>query len=120
MSLSEITATPLLSIRDLSVTYRGRRGRRAEVRAVDEVSFDIPRATTVALVGESGSGKSTIGNTILGLVRPSGGSVDFSGIRVVDAHSIERRQISDHIQIVFQDPYGSLNPSRTIGQTLVE
>jgi peptide/nickel transport system ATP-binding protein len=117
---SERVASPLLSIDQLSVTFDNHRRGRAPLRAVDDVSFDIAEGKTVALVGESGSGKSTIGNAILGLVRASGGSVDLRGKRVVDAHSIDRNEISNRIQVVFQDPYGSLNPSRTIGQTLVE
>jgi oligopeptide/dipeptide ABC transporter ATP-binding protein len=120
VSRAEVLSTPLLAVRDLAVTYPGRRGRHEEVRAVDGVSFDIPQGTTVALVGESGSGKTTIGNAILGVVRPSRGVIELSGSKIVDADVVERHTISERIQVVFQDPYGSLNPSRTIAQTLVE
>jgi peptide/nickel transport system ATP-binding protein len=113
-------ATPLLSIKQLSVSFDARRRSRSATLAVDDVSFDIAAGSTVALVGESGSGKSTIGNAVLGLVRASSGSVAFRGETIVEPGRIEREKISSHIQIVFQDPYGSLNPSRTIGQTMVE
>jgi len=120
MSTPDIATRPLLSIHELTVNFLGSRRSRASVLAVDCVSFEIPRGTTVALVGESGSGKSTIGHAILGLVRASSGSVDFRGERIIDANKIARGRISSRIQVVFQDPYGSLNPSRTIGQTMVE
>jgi oligopeptide/dipeptide ABC transporter ATP-binding protein len=114
------TVSPLLSIKELSVSFDARRRSRAATLAVDDVSFDIAAGSTVALVGESGSGKSTIGNAVLGLVRASSGRVEFRGETIVDSSHFEREKISRHIQIVFQDPYGSLNPSRTIGQTMVE
>lgn len=110
----------LLESHGLSVTFGKTTRKRGSVHAVDNVSFAIGVGRTVALVGESGSGKSTIGNAILGLVRASMGSVDFRGERIVDGHTVNRRRISEHIQVVFQDPYGSLNPSRTIGQTMIE
>lgn len=113
---------PLLDIRDLSVRYasHGRRERGHPARAVDGVSFQLRHGETLGLVGESGSGKTTIGNTILGLVKPASGQIIFEGkdISRVAAHA--RRSLCKHIQVVFQDPYSSLNPSRTIGQTLAD
>jgi ABC-type glutathione transport system ATPase component len=108
---------PILGIEDLSVDFR--RGRDT-VAAVTSVSLELGRGETLGLVGESGSGKSTIGNAVLGLVAPSGGRIRFRGEDITAATSRRRRQLGRHIQVVFQDPYGSLNPSRTIGQTLTE
>lgn len=107
----------LLEVRDLTVTYG--RGRRS-LQAVDGVSFDIGHGETVGLVGESGSGKSTIGRSVLGLVRVSGGVVRFRGEDITRAGRARRRALSRQLQVVFQDPYSSLNPARTVGQTLAE
>ncbi|GAA4212831.1 ATP-binding cassette domain-containing protein [Actinocatenispora rupis] len=112
---------PLLDIRDLRVRFPGRvRGRRTVVTAVDGVSLSVDEGETLGLVGESGSGKSTIGNAVLGLVRPTSGSVWFRGENISRLPPGRRRELGRVIQVVFQDPYSSLNPSRTIGQTLGE
>jgi peptide/nickel transport system ATP-binding protein len=112
-------AEPLIEVRELSVDYPGRAGRnRQAFRAVDAVGLALPAGQTLGLVGESGSGKSTIGNAILGLVRPSAGTVRFRGQDITYARPRQRRDLTKHLQVVFQDPYSSLNPSRTIGQTL--
>jgi ABC-type glutathione transport system ATPase component len=108
----------LLDVRELRVTYPGPHGAR--VHAVDGVSLSLCRGETLGLVGESGSGKSTIGNTILGLAPPDSGQILFDGSDITHATPRRRRELGRHLQIVFQDPYGSLNPSRTIGQTLAE
>ena len=112
---------PLLEVRDLRVEFRteGRR-RGREVTAVDGVSLALARGEVLGLVGESGSGKSTIGNAILGLVRPTAGEILFDGEDITFATVKQRRHLSRRIQVVFQDPYSSLNPSRTVGETLVE
>jgi peptide/nickel transport system permease protein len=110
---------PLLRVSDLSVQYR--RGFRADPkRAVNDVSFEIWPGTTVGLVGESGSGKSTIARTVTGLVTAGGGTLDFDGEDLRTVSRRRRRELAARIQMVFQDPYGSLNPSRTIEQILVE
>ncbi len=109
----------MLMISGLTVIFKQRR-QVSPLRAVDQVSFQIPAAQTVALVGESGSGKSTIGNAILGLVPVESGSVVFGGHQIAGPGTADRAFISKHVQVVFQNPYGSLNPSRTIGETLVE
>ncbi|HST38068.1 MAG TPA: ABC transporter ATP-binding protein [Conexibacter sp.] len=108
---------PLLEVEGLSVAYR-RRG--AVVRALDDVSFDVGAGETVGLVGESGSGKSTAGRAILGLTPVSAGTIRFDGRDVTELPFAARRELYRDMQMVFQDPYSSLNPSRTIGQTLAE
>jgi peptide/nickel transport system ATP-binding protein len=107
----------LLELDGLSVEYRR---RRRVLRAVDDVSFDVRAGETVGLVGESGSGKSTIARAVLGLVPVSGGTIRFDGREIVGLPFSERRALHRDLQIVFQDPYGSLNPMRTVGQTLAE
>ena len=108
----------LLDIRGLSVEYR-RRGR-ASFRALHEINLAIGRQETVGLVGESGAGKSSIGRAILGLAPVISGAIHFGGREITRVRARERRQLSRELQVVFQDPYSSLNPTRTIGQTLAE
>jgi peptide/nickel transport system ATP-binding protein len=84
------------------------------------VSLSIGEGETLGVVGESGSGKTTIGRAVLGLVEPSGGSIRFQGADITHASPKDRRTLSKDIQVVFQDPYTSLNPSLTIGDTLSE
>jgi oligopeptide/dipeptide ABC transporter ATP-binding protein len=110
-------AMPLLSVRDISVEYR--RGR-ATTKALDGVSFDVFPGETVGLVGESGSGKSTAARAILGLTLLKSGSIHYDGRDVTKLVFKAQRDLYRHIQIVFQDPYSSLNPSRTVGGTLAE
>lgn len=113
--------SPLLDVRDLSVDYPVRSGLRSRThRVVDGVSLHLAPGETLGLVGESGSGKSTIGNAILGLVRPAAGRIVFDGRDITRLSPPGRRRLADQIQVVFQDPYSSLNPSRTIGQTLAD
>lgn len=110
---------PLLDVRSLAVEFR--RGRhRPPLRAVDHVSFTVASRETVGVVGESGSGKTTIGRAILGLVPIESGSVVFAGEEISNASAARRRQLSRDLQVVFQDPYSSLNPTRTVGKTLAE
>jgi len=109
----------LLEIRGLSVRYP-RPGRRPPITALDGVDLDVSAGETVGIVGESGSGKTTLGNVILGLVRPADGSVLLDGEDITTAGPKRRRELSRDLQIVFQDPYGSLNPMRTVAQTLEE
>jgi ABC-type oligopeptide transport system ATPase subunit len=110
---------PLLRVEDLSVEYRSR-WRAAPVRALDHVSLEISTGETLGLVGESGSGKTTLGGAVLGLVPPSAGKIIFDGKEITRASKKERHLLAKDLQVVFQDPYSSLNPSRTIGQTLAE
>jgi peptide/nickel transport system ATP-binding protein len=107
--------TPVLEVRGLTKSYRVRRGLRIErVPVLHDVSFQLARGEIVALVGESGSGKSTVARILARLVTPSGGSVRLDG---VDVRAGERRPTLDYrrrVQMVFQDPYGSLNPAHTV------
>ena len=90
------------------------------VRAVNDVSFTVPRGTSLGLVGESGCGKSTVARAVLRLIEPDAGSVVFDGIDVRAADGSALRALRRRMQIVFQDPYSSLNPRRTIRQALEE
>jgi ABC-type glutathione transport system ATPase component len=113
------TGQAILQVSDLSVEFSGR-NRRSPLRAVDRVSFDIRPRETVGLVGQSGSGKSTIGRAILGLTPVAEGHINFCGADITRASFRERRALSARLQCIFQDPYSSLNPTRTIRDTLGE
>ena len=91
-----------------------------EIRAVDDVSLDIGQGETLGLVGESGSGKSTLGRLILRLIEPSSGSVVFNGTDVLKASGADLRRLRRDMQIIFQDPFGSLDPRFRVGDVLAE
>jgi len=113
-----------LVVRNLCADFRDSStwlGRTAGTRhAVNDVSLSIAPGTTLGLVGESGSGKSTLARAILRLVRPASGSVWFNGVDVLAASRSALRRLRRDMQIVFQDPLGSLNPGLTIGQSIAE
>ncbi|HEV7992263.1 MAG TPA: dipeptide ABC transporter ATP-binding protein [Gemmatimonadaceae bacterium] len=123
-SLSAAPTQPLLSVRDLTKHFpirKGVFGRVAgQVRAVDGVSFDVAPAETLAIVGESGCGKSTTGRAILRLIEPTSGSVTFDGQNVLTLGAAELRRLRRRMQIVFQDPFSSLNPRMSIGAIVRE
>ncbi|MFS0734998.1 ATP-binding cassette domain-containing protein [Microbacterium sp. 1P10UB] len=111
---------PLLDIADLEVAYPGKGFRAKPFQALKGVSLDIRPGETVGLVGESGSGKTTLGRAVLGLAPVTGGSIRYDGREIGHLSRRERRTLSSEIQVVFQDPYSSLNPSLTIEQILAE
>ncbi|WP_413704181.1 ABC transporter ATP-binding protein [Pseudomonas sp. Pseusp16] len=95
-------------------------GKKTIVRAVNDVSFSVARGQSLGLVGESGCGKSTVARTLLRLVEPDEGSIIFDGSDLRQASASQMRSLRQRIQIVFQDPFSSLNPRRTIRQALAE
>ncbi len=114
----------LLEVRDLKTYFPVRRGLlqriHAHVKAVDGVSFTVRRGKTLGLVGESGCGKTTVGRTLLRLIPPTAGNVVFDGIDVFNLGRKELRQLRRRMQIIFQDPFGSLNPRMSIGSIVGE
>jgi ABC-type glutathione transport system ATPase component len=110
----------LLDVDSLCVDFPGRGWRAKPNRVLKEVSFGIRPGETLGLVGESGSGKTTIGRAVLGLVAPTSGTVRFDGRDITHASRRVRRGLARDIQVVFQDPYTSLNPSMTIESILTE
>lgn len=111
---------PLLDARDVVVEYPGRGWRAAPFRALRGVSLDIRPGETVGLVGESGSGKSTLGRAVLGLAPVSSGTLEFDGRDIARATRAERRRLAADVQVIFQDPYTSLNPAMTVEDILTE
>jgi len=95
-------------------------GQNGEVRAVDDVSLDVQQGETLGLAGESGSGKSTLGRLILRLVEPTSGSVAFDGVDVLKARTTDMRRLRRDMQIIFQDPFGSLDPRFRVEDVLAE
>ncbi len=110
----------LLDVRDLVVTFPQRGWRAPPFRALHEVSLDIAPGETVGLVGESGSGKTTLGRAVLGLVPVASGSISFDGHEIHDLRRRDRRRLAPEIQVVFQDPYSSLNPALAVEDILTE
>ncbi|MBI3002106.1 MAG: dipeptide ABC transporter ATP-binding protein [candidate division NC10 bacterium] len=115
---------PLLAVTDLRKYFRIRRGlfwgQAGVVRAVDGVSFTLRKGETLGLVGESGCGKSTTGRCILRLLEPTAGKVVFDGVSVFDASREEMRRLRRQMQVIFQDPYSSLNPRMSVEQIVGE
>ena len=114
---------PLISVRNLHkefATGRGLFGRGGRVRAVDGVSFDIARGKVLGLVGESGCGKTTTGRLVLRLIEPTAGEIRFDGADLLALSPPAMRRMRRRMQIVFQDPFGALNPRMTAGELIVE
>ena len=116
-------AETLLEVRNLVMHFRvgrGLFGPSGLVRAVDGVSFTLKRGETLGLVGESGCGKTTTGRCVLQLEKPTAGEVIFEGRNLVGMEPGELRKVRNRIQVIFQDPYSSLNPRMTVGQIIAE
>jgi peptide/nickel transport system ATP-binding protein len=116
--------TPLLSVRDLKVHFPIRKGvflrTVGYVKAVDGIGFDVYRGQTLGLVGESGCGKTTAGRAILRLIEPDAGRVLYDGVDLATLGGAALRKMRRRLQIIFQDPYGSMNPRMTIEAALME
>lgn len=118
-----LDATPMLEINDVSKVYPGRRGmfgKSSEVHALNKVSLSVNRGESFGLVGESGSGKTTMTRSILQLERPTSGVIRFQGQDMAHLSPLEMRQLRARIQIVFQDPYASLNPRMSVHDIVTE
>jgi len=118
--VSDGAGEPLLAIRDLKVHFDIRGSRSGVVKAVDGVTIDIYPGETLGLVGESGCGKSTLGRAILRLTEPTSGQVFFHHQDLAHLSKRAMREHRRHLQIIFQDPYASLNPRMTVGQIVGE
>ncbi|MFJ2994215.1 dipeptide ABC transporter ATP-binding protein [Pandoraea sp. NPDC087047] len=117
-------AQPLLRVKDLVIRYDLRGGIfggvKKRVHAVERIDFELNAGETLALVGESGCGKSTTARAVAGLIDTQGGNIEFQGRSLADLKGAERKQLRRDIQVVFQDPYASLDPRRSIEDTLLE
>ncbi|MFN8284360.1 MAG: ABC transporter ATP-binding protein [Chitinophagales bacterium] len=115
---------PILQVKNLQTWFPNKTnifGKPLDyVKAVDDVSFDVHEGETLGLVGESGCGKTTLGRTILRLVEPYGGKAIFDGKDIFNLGQSELKELREHMQIIFQDPYSSLNPRMTIGNAIME
>jgi peptide/nickel transport system ATP-binding protein/glutathione transport system ATP-binding protein len=116
--------TPILSVRDLTTRFDIRSGllgrKSGAVHAVEKVSFDLAEGETLSLVGESGCGKSTTGRAVTRLLKPHSGAIDFDGFDVMNLGKRDILQMRQRIQMIFQDPFASLNPRMRIGDALIE
>src|SRR5690554_1859649 len=118
-------SAPLVQVRNLKKCFPITEGvffskTVAEVKAVDGVSFDIRRGETLGLVGESGCGKTTTGRCILQLERATAGEIIFDGTDLTKLHSQAMRPLRQRMQVIFQDPYSSLNPRMKVGEIIAE
>jgi len=115
---------PILQVKNLHTWFPNKTnifGKAIDyVKAVDDVSFDVYEGETLGLVGESGCGKTTLGRTILRLVEPHSGKAIFDGKDIFNLGQNELKELREHMQIIFQDPYSSLNPRMTIGNAIME
>ena len=111
----------ILDVRDLKTSFNVKRsGRRYRVQAVDGVSLSLAEGEVLGIVGESGCGKTTVGRSIVRLVQPNSGTINFKGTDVLATRGSALRQLRLNIRMVFQDPYASLNPRRSIGDSVAE
>ena len=110
----------LLTVEDLRLRYPGRGFRNTGPEVLQGISLEIAAGETLGLVGESGSGKTTLGRAVLGLAEPTGGAIRFDGRDITHLRGRERRGLARDIQVIFQDPYTSLNPALRIEDILAE
>jgi len=119
-----MSESPLLEVKNLTKRFPIKGGILSRtvghVDAVNKVSFSINKGETLGLVGESGCGKSTLGRSLLRLIEPTSGDVIYDGINLIDLNGHDLKQIRRRVQIIFQDPYASLNPRMTVGNILTE
>jgi peptide/nickel transport system ATP-binding protein len=119
-----LSQPPILKVRDVKTHFPIKNsffGKPREwVKAVDGVSFDVRKGETLGLVGESGCGKTTLGRTLLRLIEPTSGTIEFDGEEITELGQRELRQMRKNMQIIFQDPYSSLNPRLTVGAAIME
>ena len=108
----------LIEVKDLKKYFNV--GKKAVLKAVDGVNFKIYKGETLGLVGESGCGKTTCGKTVMGLYEATGGQVIFDGVDIHSLHKKEKKEFTKRAQIIFQDPYASLNPRMTVGSIIAE
>ncbi|SDS85563.1 peptide/nickel transport system ATP-binding protein [Pseudarthrobacter equi] len=120
MTSTDAAFKDLLRVEKLAVEYPGKGFRAKPFRALSDINISIGQGETLGLVGESGSGKTTLGRAVLGLAPVTGGKVIFEGNDISQATRKERRKLSRDLQVVFQDPYTSLNPALEIGDILAE
>jgi len=118
--MSTTESAPLLTVDQLVVEYPSKKFRAKPFRALTDINITIGQGETLGLVGESGSGKTTLGRAILGLAPVTGGTISFDGKDISRATRKDRRVLSRDLQVVFQDPYTSLNPALEIGDILAE
>ncbi|MCX7678230.1 MAG: ATP-binding cassette domain-containing protein [Spirochaetes bacterium] len=114
----------MVEVRGLTKTFhvkkKGLFEKPAEIRAIDKINFSIQKGTTLGMVGESGSGKTTAARTMLRLIEPDAGKVIINGTEITSLAKSDLRKFRKHMQIVFQDPYSSLNPRMTAGKIIAE
>ncbi len=122
--LDVIQGGPILRVNNLTTSFPIKKGlfgkAKEELTAVDDVSFEIYPGETVGLVGESGCGKTTLGRSIIRLINPNSGEVIFDGHSILEIKNEPMRQLRKKMQIIFQDPYSSLNPRQTVGNAITE
>ncbi len=123
--MSDVNGAPLLEVRDLKMHFPITKGiifqrQVGAIKAVDGISFSMYKGETLGLVGESGCGKSTTGRAILQLYRPTNGKVIFEGVELTETKGEDLRKMRRRMQMIFQDPYASLNPRMTVGSIIGE
>ncbi len=118
MMEQQSNTTPLIETRNLKKYFNV--GRRAQLHAVDDINLTLYPGKTIGVVGESGCGKSTLGRTILQLLKPTGGEVLYKGENICNASKARMNELRSKMQIIFQDPYSSLNPRMTVEQLIAE